>query len=558
MRFTVGQRILIAFFFIIAVLAGLSWFSLNQLAAINALSAKLALDDVDILQKLHAVENSQRHMRMLTERMVGVYAFAKAGSQVGDPITIMNRWRNAYQQTKRGLDAVKEAGLHRAGTTPSPERAVLWRHLSENARLGLVLLDEIANEIELDFTLIEQDDLNRISKRIGANDDLRSNFTDNIRTSGELVNEIIARGHIEVQQRYQGVRFWRIVALVLVVFLAIAVVYWLRRSITGPLSNFMRFAESVGGGDLTQATTNHGKDEFGELAEHLNRMVKGLRSVASEVSNAVENVNGAAQEILAATQQQASSMSEQSASIHEITSTMEEISQSGKQVTERASNLSVMAERSAEASVGGLEAVEQTGTAMEGIRTQAEAVAGNIVSLTEKTQSVGEIIATVNDIAERSKLLAFNAAIEAVGGGGQSERFGVVADEIKNLADQAKNATKQVKELLEDIQQGISTAVMLTEEAVKRAESGKRSGDNTKTVVENLAANVERSLQTLQQIVAATNQQQIAVEQVTDSVQSIRTASEQMTVGTRDLERAAANLTGLGTALRQAIARYRL
>ena len=62
-------------------------------------------------------------------------------------------------------------------------------------------------------------------------------------------------------------------------------------------------------------------------------------------------------------------------------------------------------------------------------------MAENIVALSEKTQTVGEIVATVNDIAEQSNLLALNAAIEAAAAGEHGRRFSVVANELKNLAD---------------------------------------------------------------------------------------------------------------------------
>jgi methyl-accepting chemotaxis protein len=96
------------------------------------------------------------------------------------------------------------------------------------------------------------------------------------------------------------------------------------------------------------------------------------------------------------------------------------------------------------------------------------------VALSEKTQAIGEIISTVNDLAEQSHLLALNAAIKAAAAGEQGLSFSVIAGEVKNLADQSREATIQVRVILGDIQKGINRSVMLTEEAVKRVESGKR------------------------------------------------------------------------------------
>src|SRR3546814_17420675 len=89
---------------------------------------------------------------------------------------------------------------------------------------------------------------------------------------------------------------------------------------------------------------------------------------------------------------------------------------------------------------------------MTAIGEQAESVAGNIVALTETAQSIGEIIAGVNDIAERSDLLALTAAIEAAAAGESGQSFSVIADEMQSLANQAKESTSRVRGLLGDIQ----------------------------------------------------------------------------------------------------------
>src|SRR5581483_8741789 len=190
----------------------------------------------------------------------------------------------------------------------------------------------------------------------------------------------------------------------------------------------------------------------------------------------------------------------------------------------------------------GLQAVQETTRTMEAIREQIEEVAENIVSLSEKTQAVSEIIVTVNDIAERSNQLALNAAIEAAGAGEQGNRFSVVANEIKNLADQAKESTVQVRTILSDIQKGINSSVMLTEEAVKRADAGKQQADLTEQTIRRMAETTQDSIQAFQQIIGATSQQQIGFEQVTQGMLDIRQAAVQTAASTTQLEKAVANL----------------
>ena len=220
--------------------------------------------------------------------------------------------------------------------------------------------------------------------------------------------------------------------------------------------------------------------------------------------------------------------------------------------------MAAAAEATSATSRAGLQAVQDTNRTMEAIREQVEEVAENIVALSEKTQAVGEIIATVNDIAERSNLLALNAAIEAAGAGEQGSRFSVVASEIKNLADQAKESTVQVRTILGDIQKGINSSVMLTEEAVKRVETGKQQADVTEQTIRQMADTTQESVQAFQQIIGATNQQQIGFEQVTQGMQDIRQAATQTAAGTVQLEKAVANLNSLSQQLREAVGRYQL
>jgi methyl-accepting chemotaxis protein len=331
----------------------------------------------------------------------------------------------------------------------------------------------------------------------------------------------------------------------------------IQRSITRPLSVFMGFVGRVGEGDLTQPANISSADELGDLGQRLDRMVAGLKDFAGQTRLATGNLHSATAEILASTQQQTAGTGEQAAAVQQTITTMEEVTQSGVQISERARQVAASAEATSSASHTGLQAVENASRTMETIREQAEAVAENIVSLSEKTQAIGEIIATVNDLAEQSHLLALNAAIEAAAAGEHGRSFAVIAGEVKNLADQSRGATIQVRSILGDIQKGINSSVMLTEEAVKRADAGKLHADVADRTIREMAEGIQHSVQAFQQIVAGSNQQQLGFVQVMQAVRDIGQASQQTASGTRQLELAAVNLTALAQQLQKAVERYR-
>ncbi len=109
---------------------------------------------------------------------------------------------------------------------------------------------------------------------------------------------------------------------------------------------------------------------------------------------------------------------------------------------------------------------------MKRIQTHMDSIAASIVRLSDQSQAIGEIIASVNDLAEQSNLLAVNAAIEAAKAGEQGKGFAVVAQEVRSLAEQSKQATAQVRNILGDIQKATSAAVMATEQGSKAVEAG--------------------------------------------------------------------------------------
>jgi methyl-accepting chemotaxis protein len=316
--------------------------------------------------------------------------------------------------------------------------------------------------------------------------------------------------------------------------------------------------ELIGQGDLTQQFKVARRDEIGELSNTLDQMVQGLKEVAAQTRSVGENLNSATAEILASTQQQAASTAEQAAAVQQANATMAEISQSGAQISDRARQVASAAENASAASTSGLKSVRGAVAAMENIREQAEAVAGNVVTLSEKTQAVGDIINSVNEIAEQSHLLAVNAAIQAAVAGEHGRSFSVVADEMKNLAGRSKDATVQVRSILGDIQKGITSSVMLTEEAVKRVESGRHQVGIAERTIRELTESIEESIRAFQQIVAGSGQQQIGFEQVTQAFRNIGIATQQTAASTKQMEKAASNLNGLAMQLRESVERYRI
>jgi methyl-accepting chemotaxis protein len=325
------------------------------------------------------------------------------------------------------------------------------------------------------------------------------------------------------------------------------------------VNHYLIFAERVAEGDLTARLTIEGdNDDLAILGHHLNTMVASLCETITQLRDAAFNITAAASEILAASSQQAAGASEQSAAIAQTSTTIDEVKTIVDQSFVKAQTVAEQAQRTRDTSQSGEKAVEATMTSMNDIRDKVAGIAGNILALSEQTQQIGEIIATVNEIASQSNLLALNASVEAARAGEHGKGFAVVAVEVRNLAEQSKQATGQVKGILNEIQRATNAAVMATEEGTKGVEGGMQQTRHTGETIRQLATSIGESARAAQQIVASAQQQTTGVEQIALAMQNINQATLQNLSSTRQAERAAQDLSSLAKGMAALVTRYRL
>ena len=309
-------------------------------------------------------------------------------------------------------------------------------------------------------------------------------------------------------------------------------------------------------GDLTPKIT---PASAGDIMGHaLAAMVTGLREITREIKEGTNVLAASAGEILASTTQVASSAAETASAVNETTATVEEVKQTTELSVQKARHVSDSAQKSLEVSQQGKKSVEEAVLKMSRIREQMETIADSIVNLSEQSQAIGEIIATVNDLAEQSNLLAVNAAIEAAKAGEHGRGFAVVAQEVKSLAEQSKQATAQVRTILNDIQKATNAAVMATEQGSKAVEAGEKQSVEAGEAISSLADSIAESANAAAQIAATSRQQMVGMDQVALAMENIREASNLGVASTHQTEQSAQNLNELGQRLMGLVGKFKL
>ena len=325
---------------------------------------------------------------------------------------------------------------------------------------------------------------------------------------------------------------------------------------TGSLSVFAGRAKQIADGDFTvQITPRSERDVLGNAFAE---MTAGLRRIMRELLDAVNVLASAAGEIMSSTSQLAATAAQTATAVTETTATVEEVKQTSQISSQRAKSVALESEKAVEIARDGRRAVQQTVEGMSGIRRQMSAVAESILSLSEQSQAIGEIISSVDDLAAQSKLLAVNAAIEAAKAGEEGRGFSVVAQEVKSLADQSKQATMQVRGILNEIQKATSNVVMATEQGSKSVEAGVRQSNSAGESISQLADSISDAAEASTQIATTSKEQFVGMDQVALAMENIKRASLQTVTSTKQAETAAQRLHDIGQQLKQLVGRFKV
>lgn len=335
--------------------------------------------------------------------------------------------------------------------------------------------------------------------------------------------------------------------------------YVLGRTIALPIERLRDVASAAAAGDLTRRlVVPDSGDEVGDLAASFLSMTEGLQRTLVDLRDASTKLEQGAQDILGSATRQAAMASQQAAAINETSTTASEIAQTSKQATEHADSVIQMTQRSDDLSHEGLQVVEESVKAAAALGDQVKRIAATMTDLSERTLQVGEIIATVKDLAEQSNLLALNASIEASKAGEHGRGFAVVAMEMRNLAEQSKNAATQVRGILSEIQKGSRVAAEATDEGAKRAVAATGLARSAGEAIEGLAMVIRESALAARQIANNTRQQTIGVEQIVSAISELSQAINESANGTLSIEAGTATLSEISKRLSGAVQRYQI
>ncbi|MEB0045344.1 MULTISPECIES: methyl-accepting chemotaxis protein [unclassified Pseudomonas] len=400
----------------------------------------------------------------------------------------------------------------------------------------------------------------RVAEATAILNDQMSPLADEIAvTLKELIdlNKYNANLATEAARRvFSSSRLWVGAMIGFAALMTVGLALLLTRSIVLPLSQSLRVAEVVAGGDLTADITITGKDEPARLLQALKSMQQSLRETIRRISDSSSQLASASEELSCVTEDATRGLHQQSLEIEQAATAVNQMTAAVEEVASNAVATSQASQESDRIARQGREQVHQTVLSIESLADDVTANASQVEDLAQKVYGISKVLDVIRSIAEQTNLLALNAAIEAARAGDAGRGFAVVADEVRALAHRTQQSTREIEQMISGIQQGTDSAVSSMAQSNTRARStlevAKAAGIALEEMASAFAMINERNI-----VIASASEEQAAVAREVDrNLMNIRDLALQTSAGANQTSAASQEMSRLAVDLNTLVARF--
>ena len=300
------------------------------------------------------------------------------------------------------------------------------------------------------------------------------------------------------------------------------------RILVSPILHMADVAIRISEGDLRHTMSIvHSQDEVEILETALLRILNASRQIAEQLKNACARITVASDDMLSMAEELSSVSQRQSASIYHLSENLETNAEASRTIAENSNSVARIAESTFLATHEVKDAVQNTITSMHEIREQTGKDSDRIVYLGEKVSQIGNVVTMINTIADQTRLIAFNASIEAAGAGETGGRFSIVATEVRRLANTVVEALEEIRELVSSIQSATRELILASETGIRKVNQGVTSITETGQTLQQIIDMIDSTTRSAKEISVLTQQQQTEYGKSVQEIKEIADTSEQ-------------------------------
>ncbi len=383
---------------------------------------------------------------------------------------------------------------------------------------------------------------------------------DSFSKMGDFQKKRVDFRYSEAVSHYKSALTGLAVGCTIAVLIAITCAVLITRSITRPIAAIKEIMRDIaeGEGDLTKNMNLTTTDEIGEMAKWFDVFMDKIQADMTVITETTHQVASAAVQLHKTAEQIATGSEEVAAQAGTVATAGEEMSATSGDIAQNCSMAAEGSRQASSAAVSGSRVVDETIAVMNRIAERVKDTAKSVESLGSRSEQIGEIVGTIQDIADQTNLLALNAAIEAARAGEQGRGFAVVADEVRALAERTTRATKEISEMIKIIQNETKSAVVAMEMGVGEVVKGSEKAAESGKALESILEQINEVTMQINQVATAAEEQTATTSEISSNMHQITEVVAKTSQGAHDSANAANQLSELAGDLSRIVNQFKV
>jgi methyl-accepting chemotaxis protein len=344
-----------------------------------------------------------------------------------------------------------------------------------------------------------------------------------------------------------------------IIGMTLALTYSGYRRMVGQISTLAKTLSIIGNGDLREEIPLEGRNEFANLAKSINStLLSNSRQIIRQLSSVASILNFSTSDITTVSKKVQEISTQQSAGVKEIVSTMEDIDSSSKQI---ANKMEVVNKTlgSVELKIDhGVSEIQKNEEIMGTIQEAGSSMIEGIKALNAQISSIWEIVNIINTIADQTKIIAFNAELEAASAGESGKNFQIVATEIRRLADNTVTSTDEIRKKISEVQGSSNQLIVKAGEGTKRIGEGSKASQTLLEIFHSVREASKDTVNNASSVFTSVQQQSYAFEQILETMRQISDGISSFVIATGSMGELSEKLQSTSNSLGKIVSEYSL